>query len=181
MKTINLLFICFTLVLVSLSCSSDDDANVNVESNNFLKIGNTELELKAGAIQKGDTANGITGFDLTFLDSNLITVEGQPIPENNIVNLINFSLFSDSSQDLSVGEYLLVDFTEITTQTFVTAAILEDVDVNSETEIDDPPSLVEGSLQVISNGPEYEIEFSGVDNLGRDISGFYKGNLILVE
>ncbi|QTY26114.1 hypothetical protein [Flavobacterium sp. CS20] len=57
-------------------------------------------------------------------------------------------------------------------------AILENIDISSETEIDEPPFLVEGNLQVISNSPEYEIEFSGVDNLGREISGYYKGSLI---
>ncbi len=41
--------------------------------------------------------------------------------------------------------------------------------------------LVEGSLKIISNAPEYEIEFSGVDNLGREISGVYKGSLIIIN
>ncbi len=181
MKKFNLLLMCFSLTLANLSCSSDDDANVAVETNNFLKIDSTEFELKAGAIQNFGSFNNLTNFDITLIDSNIITVDGQPIPENNIVNFINFELFTDSSQDLAEGEYVLVDFADVTAQTFVSAAILEDVDISSETEIDEPPFLVEGSLQVISNGPEYEVEFSGVDNLGREISGFYKGSFTSID
>ncbi len=181
MKKINLLYSVFFLALVSFSCSSDDDANVAEENNNFLKVGNAEYELKAGAIENFGTFNNITNFDITLVDTNIVIVNGQPVPENNIVNFINFELFTDSSQDLIEGEYPLVDFSEITGQTFEYAAILENIDITSETEIDEPPFLVEGSLQVISNGPEYEIEFSGVDNLGREISGYYKGSLITVN
>ncbi|RRO15926.1 hypothetical protein [Flavobacteriaceae bacterium 14752] len=181
MKKIDLLLMCFVIALVSISCSSDDDANVAAETNNFLKIGGTEYELRAGAIENFGSFNNLTNFDITLVDTNIVIVNGQPVPENNIVNLINFELFTDSNQDLLEGEYPLVDFSEITGQSFEYAAILENIDISSETEVDEPPFLVEGSLQVISNGPEYEIEFSGVDNLGRQISGFYKGSLITVN
>lgn len=181
MKKINLVFLCFALALISVSCSSDDDANITADSNNFLKIGDTELEAKAGVIENFGAFNNLTNFDITLIDSNIVTVNGQPFPENNIITAINFELFTDSSQDLAVGEYPLVDFGDLSAQTLTSVAILENVDVNSETEIDDPPFFVEGSVQVLSNGPEYEIEFSGVDNLGREISGFYKGSLTFID
>ncbi|QTY26115.1 hypothetical protein [Flavobacterium sp. CS20] len=117
MKKINLLLMCLVLTLVNFSCSSDDDVNV-VENNNFLKIGNTELELKAGVIENFGTFNNLTNFGITLVDTNIVIVNGQPVPENNIVNLINFDLFTDSNQDLVEGEYPLVDFSEITGQTF---------------------------------------------------------------
>ncbi len=139
MKKISFLFMCFVLILTSMSCSSDDDNNVIQDGNNFLKIGNAEFELKAGAIENYGSFNNLTNFDITLLDSNLTTVDGEPIPENNIVNLINFEVYTDSNQDLAEGEYALVDFADITAQTFTSAAILEDVDVNSETEINEPP------------------------------------------
>ena len=180
MKKINLVFMCFALALATLSCSSDDDGGV-VNNPGILSIGETEIQLKAGAIQNSGSFDGLTIFDLTLLNSNIITVDVEPIPENNIVTLISFELITDSSQNLTEGEYGLFDFSDITSQTMASVAILENVDLSSETEIDEPPFFVEGSLQVISNGPQYEIEFSGVDNLGREISGNYKGTLTIIE
>lgn len=180
MKKINLFLISYALVFFTVSCSSDDDGDV-LNNPGTLSIGDTEIQLKAGALENIESFNGITSFDLILLDSNITIVQGQPFPENNVVNAINFELFTDASQDLAEGVYLLDDSFEITPQTIGSVALLENVDVNSETEIDEPPFFVEGSLEIISNGPQYEIEFSGVDNLGRDINGSYQGTLTVIE
>jgi len=173
-----------TSFLIISGCNNDDDNNTTVQQNSFLKIGDNEYELKAGLIEDyGLYEPGLYNFDITLISSNVVEVDGEPFPEDQIVNAIYFELFTDSQTDLSTGVYSLVDFQNIGNQTFELCEISENVDVNSVEETGTFTGLVSGTLEVVANGPEYEFQFSGVDNLGQDISGSYQGNLnsVLIE
>ena len=182
MKKINLVFVFFTLMLTALSCSSDDDGDVVAAVSGSLKVGDTEYELKAGIIENyGSIGDNLYNFDLSFVDTNITIVNDEPVPENNVLTLINFELFTNNPNNITEGEYFLSESINITNQTFAYVAILENIDINSDIEIEEPPFFVEGSLQVLSNGPIYEIEFTGTDNLGREINGNFSGPMTILD
>lgn len=172
-----LLFVAFVLTLSA--CSNDDDnPDVNLQEN-FLKIGDTEYVLKAGSIEDfGLYQSGLYNFDITLITSTVTNVGGEFVPQDQIISGIYFELYTNTENDLSEGTYSKVDFEDIGHQTFEYAEIAEGVDASTEDETGTFTELIQGSIEVISNGPEYEFQFSGVDNLGQNISGYYKGSLV---
>ena len=179
MKKVYLAFLSFTVALLTLSCSGDDDGDVVNNSSNNMKVDDIEFELKAGVIEDfGSFNNDLYNFDITLISSDVDTSQSVPSPTEDIISGIYFELFSTNPDDLAVGEYKLVDIEEdVSNKTFDYAFVFLDLDVSSG-EIDGEPSgLTSGSLNVISNAPDYEIEFSGIDSEGREISGNYKGML----
>jgi hypothetical protein len=174
------LFILALLLLVA--CSNDDDNNNGNPQNNVLRIADVEFELKAGVIEDfGLYEADLYNFDIVLINSNIIEVGGEPFPEEQFVTGIYFELFTNSEDDLTTGTYNLVDSDEISNQTFEFAEIVENVDVTSNEETGQYTELVSGTLEVLSNAPVYEFEFSGIDSSGRNISGYYKGDLSSLE
>ena len=178
MKKVYLVFLSFTVALLTLSCSGDDDGDVVNNSSNDVKVGDIEFELKAGVIEDfGSFNNDLYNFDITLISSDVDTSQSVPSPTEDIISGIYFELFSTNSDDLAVGEYSLVNYEDISNQTFEYADVFLDVDVSQDEVDGDISRLTSGNLTVISNAPVYEIEFSGVDSEGREISGNYKGML----
>jgi hypothetical protein len=172
----------FMALMVVFSACSDDDDNNNPAQNNILNIGDNEYELKAGSIEDyGLYSNNLYNFDIVLATSNVTIVDGEIIPQDQILSGIYFELFTNAENDLSTGTYNLVDFQNIANQTFEICDIYENVDVTLEEENGSLSELVSGTFSVLSNGPEYEFEFSGVDNLGQNITGYYKGNLVYLD
>jgi len=173
----------FIFAFVFLVACSNDDDNINTSSpNNFLKLDDAEIELKAGVIEDfGLYETNLYNFDITLINSNLVEVDGELTTEEPIITGIYFELFTNSENDLSTGTYNLVDVNDISNQTFAFAEVAENVDTTSINETGLFTELVSGTLEVLSNAPDYEIEFSGIDSSGRTISGYYKGDLSSLE
>jgi hypothetical protein len=80
-----LLFMMITSFLIISGCNNDDDNNTTVQQNSFLKIGDNEYELKAGLIEDyGLYEPGLYNFDITLISSNVVEVDGEPFPEDQI-------------------------------------------------------------------------------------------------
>jgi len=181
MKKINLVFICFAIALATLSCSSDDDGDV-LNNSGVLSLGETEIQLRAGVIQDfGSFNDNLYNFDITLISSDINTSQSEPFPSDNVISGIYFELFSTNPDDLAVGDYTQVDFENISNQTFEYAEVFLNLDVSLDEENGEFFELTSGSLTVISNAPVYEIEFSGTDSEGREISGNYSGTLTVIE
>jgi len=180
MKQILLLSLAFVLI----SCSNDDENN-NENPNltdNFLTIGSTNYELKGGSIEDyGEYEAGIFNFDIVLITTSVNFIGGEFMPEDQVYSGIYFELFTDNQGDLAVGTYTQVALEDIGAQTFEYSEIAQNVEFEDEDDSGIFSELVEGSIDIISNGPEYELEFNGVDDLGRTISGYYKGTLISVD
>ncbi len=181
MNRILLLFVVLSTSLLS-GCSNDDDNNASESNNNFLKIGNSEYELKAGSVENyGEYQAGIYNFDIVLISTAVNLVNGEFVPEDQVFSGIYFELFTSDQGDLAVGTYTQVPFEDIDAQTFEYSEVIQDAEIDNEDETGIFSELVQGSIDVIKNGPEYEFEFSGVDDLGRSISGYYKGTLVSID
>lgn len=171
---------CFMVLIAG--CSNDDDNNNSVEQENVLRIGDTEYELKSGVIEDyGNYEGNIFNFDITLISSAVSFVDGELVPDDQFISGIYFELFTNSQNDLSTGIYNKVNFENIGQQTFEYAEIAENIEFNNEDETGTFSELTQGSIEVLSNGPEYELEFSGVNDLGQSISGYYKGSLLFLD
>lgn len=182
MKKILPFTLALMLSLFMFNCGSDDD-NSNNDNNetstNFLKIGDAEYELKDGIIEYwGDLGSGAKNFDVTLVDSELTNFEGEPFPENSVFTAIYFELFTNNSQDLSLGDYNY-DEDSMESFTFDLADIMVEYDI--ETDEGDFYEINSGTFKVMDNGNAYELEFSGATFGGTEFSGFYKGSLMKVD
>jgi len=175
--------ILFILTLGFLvGCSNDDDNNAGNSQNNFIKIDNVEYELEAGLIEDyGLYQAGLYNFDVVLISSDVTNVGGELVPNDQFISGIVFELYTASENDLSIGTYNLVDSDNISDQTFEYAEVVENLDVTSENDEGAFSVLVSGTLEVLSNAPVYEFEFSGTDSNGKSISGYYKGDLFTEE
>jgi hypothetical protein len=172
----------FTLIILAfVSCSSDDDNNSqNPATQNFLKIGNTQIELKSGVLDYyGDFGNGEYNFDVTLFNSELLVSQGDIDFQNTTISGVYFELFSPTSEDISTGTYNWVPEGETENFTFDISYVFENV--NTEDPEDNFILLTEGNFKLLSNGSNYEMEFSGIDSLGREITGQYSGSLIFFD
>lgn len=138
--------------------------------------------MKTGTIEDyGEFQSGVFNFDIVLFSSVVNSIGGEYIPEDQIFSGIYFELFTGNEDDLATGTYTKVNLANIGAQTFEYAEIAENVEFDNEDETGTFSDLISGSFSVISNGPEYEFEFSGVDDLGNNISGHFRGTLIPIN
>ncbi|WP_127845873.1 hypothetical protein [Psychroflexus aestuariivivens] len=172
------------LSIAFIACSDDDDNagennNPAIEAEGYLEIGNDEYNLKAGTLENlGSYEGSIFDFVLNLYSSNLIT--GNPITlEDDVVTAISMDLYVNSPFDLVETDYEKVSFDEISGNTFQAADIVLNFDVENETGT--TRQIVEGTLTVVSVDPTYELEFTGTDNEGENVTFYYKGELEQID
>ena len=107
MKLISKLSLIALLLMFSFSCSSDDDSAPPIENENFLKVENEQFELKSELYQTDTLEEGLYAFGIIIYDTNVSVVDGEPIPEDDIVNGISFELYINNDEKPDLGEYLL--------------------------------------------------------------------------
>ena len=174
------------LALVSLlfvSCNDDDD---DVQKNYF-KVGDTEYDILAGAIENygesGDAGFDYDGknLDLTLYSSGLAMGYDElndPILKGKGHGIF-FEMFSSSSS-LIDQEYVYTTSKPYAIGTFDDGGYV--INYNSEVEGSGTDlSISSGKVTVKKNGNEYEITISCKDELGNDVSGFYKGVLVAFD
>ena len=101
MKTIKFLAI-ILLVLSTVSCSSDDDANTN--ENNYVKVGNTTFGMTSATVE--------SSFNRTYIELINKTEAEVLASINNGFNLNSLDYMSITINENSIGE-LTYDFNDI--------------------------------------------------------------------
>jgi len=171
----------FILSLALVACSDDDDSgSTDINLENELNVGDAQYELKSGIIEDFGSYDGsLYNYDIQLYNTNFTMQNGNPIPEDNIVSGVYFELFSNSSENLGLGDYIKVDYYNIGDKTYEIADLY--VDVNVEDQYSEPIEISSGTLQVLEVGSTYEFAFSGEDEWGNQISFYYKGELEQID
>ena len=170
------------LSLAFIACSDDDDnaGDTTVELENQLKIGNSEYDLKSGVIQKSAEPNeGLNSFGLILFSSNITVIDGDPIPEDNIITGVALEIYSDNSETFEVADYDYTEFEQASHNTFQVQNLL--IEINVEEQDGETREVNIGSLEVKEVGDIYELEFSGTDEEGNNVVFHYRGALEVIE
>ena len=88
MKKINLFLISYALVFFTVSCSSDDDGDV-LNNPETLSIGDTEIQLKAGALENIESFNGLL-FRISAKKKNTLNAVAV-CPDGKLCRLCSFT------------------------------------------------------------------------------------------
>jgi hypothetical protein len=179
MKLISKLCLTALILTFSFSCSSDDDATPPIENENFLKVGNQEFELKSGLYQTDTLEDGLYAFGIILYDTNVSKIDGEPTPEDNIVNGISFEIYTDNSTKPDLGEYIFTGASNPGVNTLAAASILSNINIENQT-----GQIVEievGILEIVENANEYVLNFTGIDEEDNEISINFRGPLTLFE
>ena len=162
--------------LAVISCNKDDDNNDDTSSN-FLKVGSTEYQLKAGGIDNyGQVSTGVYNFDITLVTSTVTNVNGVILPQDEIFSGIYFELFTSNPNNLDVGVYQFS--TSANVNTFSYGDVFIDASYNDMGENTTYYDITGGSLEVLDNGNTYRLEFEGTLDNGQSFSGSYRGSLV---
>jgi hypothetical protein len=177
MKLISKLSLVALILTFSFSCSSDDDAAPPIENENFLKVGNQEFELKSGSYQTDTLEEGLYAFGIILYDTNVSIVDGEPTPEDNIVNGISFEIYTDNSTKPDLGEYIFTGTSNPGEDSLAAALILSNINVENQT--GQTIEIEVGILEIVENENEYVLNFTGIDEEDNEISMNFRGPLAL--
>ncbi len=178
MKLISKLSLIALLLMFSFSCSSDDDSAPPIENENFLKVENEQFELKSGLYQTDTLEESLYAFGIIIYDTNVSVVDGEPIPEDDIVNGISFELYIDNDEKPDLGEYLLTGAENPGVNSLYAASTISG---NVETSAGEIIEIEVGILEIVENENEYVLNFTGIDEEDNEISMNFRGPLTLFE
>jgi len=190
MKNLMKLLIGFFLISTLLiSCDKDDDNqteimdDVNIETENYLKIGDDECVLSGGVLANGgidDGDNEYIGYEtfICFYSEGLsLQIEEEKFLGKG--NTISFNMFSTTGTNLDNGDY---HFTS--TEPYPIGTIgYGDYTINTNISVctdDDHKDIASGTVSVSKNSDEYTITINGTSKNGKTITGFYKGTLLYI-
>jgi hypothetical protein len=179
MKFISKLSLVALILMFSFSCSSDDDSAPPIENENFLKVGNEQFELKSGLYQTDILEEGLYAFRITLYDTNVSVVDGEPIPEDDIVNGISFELYTGNSTKPDLGEYIFTGASNPGEDSLAAASILSNINVENQT--GETIEIEVGILEIVENENEYILNFTGIDEEDNEISLNFRAPLTLLE
>lgn len=179
MKLISKLCLTALILTFSFSCSSDDEATPPIENENFLKVGNEEFELKTGLYETDTLEDGLYAFGITLYDTNISIVDGEPTPEDNIVNGIYLEIYTGNSIKPDLGEYIFTGASNPSEDSLATALILSNINIENQT--GETIEIEVGILEIVENENEYVLNFTGIDEEDNEISMNFRGPLTLVE
>ena len=181
-----------SLLLVSCSIADKHTEEIETYTDNFLKVGTVVYELSAGVFENhGADLNNKTqeGYrtDL-MLYSNGLTLQKN---ENDAYlfsgkgNAIHFKMFSSNGKELDNGEYIFSTTAPYQVKTFDYGhfSINLDFDYNAfhTVESEDICIIVDGKVGVTRNGNEYTIIIECTCHNGYKVTGYYKGEVSLID
>lgn len=179
MKLISKLCLMALILMFSFSCSSDDDSAPPIENENFLKVGNEQFELKSGLYQTDTLEEGLYAFRIIIYDTNVSVVDGEPIPEDDIVNGISFEIYTGNSTKPDLGEYIFTGASNPSEDSLAAASILSNINVENQT--GETIEIEVGILEIVENENEYILNFTGIDEEDNEISLNFRAPLTLLE
>ena len=126
-------------------------------------------------INWGSYEGSIFDFVLNLYSSDFTLNQGEPSFEDNVVTGISMDLYANSPFDLAEANYEKVSFDNISGNSYQALDLALNIDIENETGT--TRQIVEGTFTVLSNGSNYELEFTGTDNEGDEVTFFYEGQL----
>ena len=193
-KVEKLLSVIWLVSLLLVSCSIADEHTVEIETytDNYLKVGTVVYELSAGVFENhGADLNNKTqeGYrtDL-MLYSNGLTLQKNEKDSylfSGKGNAILFEMFSSYGKKLDSGEYTFSTIAPYQVKTFGNGhfSINLDFDYNAFHTVDteDICIIVDGKVGVTRNGDEYTIIIECTCHNGYKVTGYYKGEVPLID
>jgi len=164
------------------SCESDDENN---ESNNFLKVGDTEYDLSAGLLENYgmDEDSTYLGYntDLTLISEGFsIEVDEDGNWEmSGSGDAVYFEMFSSNGTTLDDHDYTFATTGAIGTFSYGLYAL--GLDVENDGDYEDFQFITSGTVSVSTSGSEYTIEIDCYNEEGVKVTGYYKGTLQLFD
>ncbi|MGM0636267.1 MAG: hypothetical protein ACQESK_09395 [Bacteroidota bacterium] len=178
MRKLNLLA-AFLMMFALISCSSDDDNSAASGSGEMSYNGQTVPLKSGGMINYGDDWGNGTNFDLELYSSELSSIDiGDVNFVDDEISAVYFELFTANENDLETGVYTYSESWNGDPGTFESS----DFYLNCTAESDGEDCELEmeingGTLEVISNGDNYSIEFDVTLSNGENLTGSYNGSV----
>ena len=168
----------FTLTFALIACNSDtyyQESSIS-ENHNFLEVGNQRVQLKSGNLRNlGSLKGNVSDFVLHLFSSDFKISNGKPKFKEDIVSGISMDLYVNSSSDLETTSYEKVSFKNINGNSFEALDVAVNYDFINQKGT--TRYITNGTLNVYSTGLNYELEFTGTDNEGEEVTFFYEGEL----
>lgn len=168
MKLISKLSLMALLLMLSFSCSSDNDSAPPIENENFLKVENEQFELKSGLYQTDTLEEGLYVFGIIIYNTNVSVVDG-----------ISFEIYTGNSTKPDLGEYIFTGASNPSEDTLASSSILSNINVENQT--GETIEIEVGILEIVENENEYVLNFTGIDEEDNEISMNFRGPLTLFE
>ena len=168
----------FFLTFALIACSSDTyyRESSTPENYNFLKVGNQRVQLESGNLRNlGSLKGNVSDFVLHLFSSDFNFSDGEPKFEDDIVSGISIDLYANNSSDLETTSYKKVSFENISGSSFEALDVA--INYNFTNQKGTTRHITNGTLNVYSTGSNYELEFTGIDNEGEQVTFFYEGKL----
>lgn len=182
MKTLKFLAL-FCFLATFVACSSDDDKGgssaIGGEGSGTFSFDGKNYNLKMGLVYNEGTnysEDGSTEFEITLMTTTFHEVEGNLIPKDEKISILDFTIYSEDGSKPKVGTYDFDDFA-FTKNTLEDAELLLDYNWMTDMELgyyyaDD------GTFTVKKSGNTYELEFEILMNNNKTLTGSYKGKLL---
>ena len=181
-----------SLLLVSCSIADKNTEEIETYTDNFIKVGTVVYELSAGVFENhGADLDHKTheGYHTDLmLYSNGLTLqknENDPYLFSGKGNAIHFKMFSSNGKNLDNGEYTFSTTAPFKVRTFDYGhfAVNLDFGYNGFQTVDskDIYTIVDGKVSVTRNGSEYTIIIDCIYQNGYNVTGYYKGELPLID
>lgn len=192
MKHFKAIFLICTAVFAFTACSSDDNDNnwgdQPDHSENYIEFNGETYPLKFGVIEsEGNNESDDESYEYNISFATTVfseDEEGNWVPEENILSLIGFEVYSDNPLLPETGEY---DFTEeeLVNFTFASGIGFINLDFESiangedleDTDFEQLISIKSGTIKILQTGETYEIEMNLINYNGKPVVGYYKGEL----
>jgi hypothetical protein len=174
MKAFTSIFgISILLCIILSGCKKDSKDATKI---NYLKVNGTEYEISKGFLMSYIDYGFVCNIEMNLLSSGITIHEklGEPDSASGIGNIIYFDIYSSSSDKLAKGSYTLNNSRQPGSFEYSEYVLNCDIGQNP---YPDYTELKSGFLNVLRNGEEYELTFTGMDQNNNSISGYYKGSL----
>jgi len=174
-NNLKVFFVLFAFSLMMANCKKDSDSG----KKNSIKYNGKEYELSAGILENYGRVSEDLGFNI---DLTLMSSEFNIHEENGIIdsisgtgNIMYFEMFTSDSTELDSRNYTFDSQETQATGTFDDGGI--GLNFNIQTLEGQILQVTQGTVLINKSGTTYEITVNCKDSGGKDITGYFKGEL----
>ncbi|MBN2215604.1 MAG: hypothetical protein JW723_15335 [Bacteroidales bacterium] len=168
-----LAFLLLSLIFFA-GCKKDDNGS---SPNNYIKYDDKTYAIDKGILENYGEWEGVYNLDLSLVSNgiNLIESQGEITGATGTGNIIYFEMYTTNSLQLDNGTYEY-DYYGLEAGTFDDGWVAINYDVNEENG-DVEQDIEDGTVTVSRNGDIYEITIDCTDEVGKSVTGFFRGTL----
>lgn len=163
--------------LLFTSCGGDDDSSDDgsgtITQNEFTYEG-TNYDISTAIVENFGMYGNNYNFDLSLTDAVITNENGEPTTSETSFTGVYFEMFSENENTLLPGTYTYISELEEDWSAAFSFDYAEIIFINS---IDDENyiEILDGTVTIAEDNT-FEVSFTGVDEDGNTISGYYKGD-----